>query len=266
MRNYRVALIAALVAGMATAAWTQNNDWISDQDPAQIQQDEIDRQIEALLELYNALAGAGMVNTAELHQIGGIDLRLSFLGSPVPEQFQDIIPTVTDPLEGVEFTSFGVLHGNVGILPRVELYGRFFSLPVQGEPKGGNVTLIGGGLKFGLLEDKLGSPALVVMGGYQGVLVPDNFDFGDVATWSVKSYLSKSLSAVTLYGGGGIDHTRLRLTVSGLPPEIDEEYALLSPQGTAGITFKMIPFVKLNAEANFSKFWSFAAGAALSVR
>ncbi len=266
MRNFRVALIAALMAGMATTAWTQNNDWISDQDPAQVQQDEIDKQIEALLELYNALAGAGFVNTAELHKIGGIDLRLSFLGSPVPEQFRDVVPTVRDPLEGVEFTSFGVLHGNLGVLPRLEVYGRFFSLPVQGEPKGGNVTLVGGGLKFGLLEDKAGSPALLIMGGYQGLLVPDNYDFGSVGTWSLKAYISKSLSAVTLYGGGGAERTDLSLTVSGLPPEIDEKYRLLSPHGTAGVTFKMIPYVKLNAEANFSTFWSFAAGAALSVR
>jgi hypothetical protein len=266
MHKLRVALIAAIMSLMAVPSFAQDNNWISDQDPNQIQQDEIDKQIEALLELYNALAGAGFVNTAELHRIGGIDVRLSFLGSPVPEQFRDIIPTVKDPLEGVEFTSFGVLHGNLGLLPRLEVYGRFFTLPVQGEPKGGNVTLIGGGLKFGILEDKPGSPALIIMGGYQGLLVPDEFDFGSVGTLSLKAYISKSLPVVTLYAGGGADRTDLSLTVPGLPPQIDEGYKLISPQGTAGVTFKFIPFVKLNAEANFSTFWSFAAGAALSVR
>jgi len=266
MRRLRVLLIAVIVLAATAASWAQNNNWISGQNPADIQQDEIDKQIEALLQLYNALAGAGFVNTAELHKVGGIDVRLSFLGSPVPAQFRDIIPTVQDPLEGVEFTSFAVLHGNLGILPRLEAYGRFFTLPVQGEPKGGNVTLIGGGLKFALLEDRAGSPALALMGGYQGVLVPDNFDFGSVVTWSLKAFISKSLPMVTLYGGGGFDRTALDLTVSGLPPEIDKHYDLLSPHGTAGLTFKFIPLVKLNAEASFGKFWSFAAGAALSVR
>src|SRR5262245_16708016 len=166
MQKLRVILIAAFVDLMAVICFAQDNDWISDQDPANLQQDVIDKQIEALLKLYNSLAGSGFVNTAELHNVGGIDLRLSFLGSPVPEQFRDIIPTIKDPLEGVEFTSYGVLHGNIGLLPRVEIYGRFFSLPVQGEPKGGNVTLVGGGLKIGLLEDKPGSPALAIMGGY----------------------------------------------------------------------------------------------------
>ena len=266
MHKLRINLIAAMMALMAVAAYAQDNNWISDQDPSALQQDEIDKQIEALLELYNSLAGAGFVNTAELHQIGGIDVRLSFLGSPVPEQFRDIIPTVKDPLEGVEFTSFGVLHGNLGVLPRLEVYGRFFTLPVQGEPKGGNVTLVGGGVKVGLLEDKPGSPALAIMGGYQSVLVPDNFDFGSVSTWSLKAFISKSLPVVTLYAGGGADRTDLILTVPGLPPQIDESYRKLSPQGTAGVTFKFIPFVKINAEANYSTFWSFAAGAGLSVR
>jgi hypothetical protein len=121
-------------------------------------------------------------------------------------------------------------------------------------------------LKIGLLEDKPGSPAIAIMGGYQSVFVPDNFDFGSVGTWSVKAYISKSLPVVTLYAGGGADRTDLILTVPGLPPQIDSSYRLLSPHGTAGVTFKFIPFVRINAEANFSTFWSFAAGAGFSVR
>ena len=119
--------IAAIVAFMAVACFAQDNNWISEQDPSGLQQDAIDKQIKTLLKLYNSLAGAGFVNTAELHHIGGIDVRLSYLGSPVPEQFRDLIPTVKDPLEGVEFTSYGVLHGNLGVLPRLEVISSRFA-------------------------------------------------------------------------------------------------------------------------------------------
>ena len=266
MQHLRVTLIAAMIAVMAAASWAQNYDWISDLDPSEIQQSNLDKQINSLLEVFSSLAGAGFVNTAEVHRVGGLDVRLSFLGAPVPEEYSDIVPTVTDPLEGEEFASFAVLHGNVGLLPRVEAYARFFTLPVRGEPSTGNVTLIGGGLKFGVLEEQRGSPALVLMGGYQASLVPDDFDFGNVSTWSAKAFLSKSLQVVTLYAGGGVEFTSLSLNVAGLPIAIAQDYSSTYPNATAGLTFKMIPLLRINMDANYGSLWSFSAGAALSVR
>ncbi len=265
MRNFRIAMIAMIVAMMASASFAQTFDWLEG-NPDQIQQDGITEQVEALLKLFSALSGSGFINTAALHQIGGVDVRFSFMGAPVPEKFRDIIaPPVIDPLQGVEFVPFAVLHGNLGLAPRLEAYGRFFTLPIQGEP-GGNVTLVGGGLKFGVLRENLDTPALTLMGGYQTILVPEAFDFGRVSSWGVKAYISKAFPVVTLYGGGGLDRTALKLTFAGLPPDIKRDYSVTYPQATAGLTFTAIPFVKINLDANLGEFFSLSAGAALSIR
>lgn len=260
----RLTVLAAVLA--ASVSQAQNYNWISDMPPGQIQQDEIDLQIEGLLKVFSSLSGAGFVNTAALHKVGGLDVRFSLLGAPVPENLRDIVPGIADPLENEEYATYGVVHGNLGLLPRLEAYGRFFTLGVRGEPKTGNVTLVGGGLKYGILEESPGTPALVFMGGYQALIVPEEFDFGDLSSWSLKAYLSKSFPALTLYGGGGFDYTKLNLTVPDLPPEIDEEYDLFYPQGTVGAAFHLLPFLNINLDANRGGFWSFTAGAAFSVR
>lgn len=267
MRKLGMIVVTFVMILAATGAHAQNYNWLSE-NPNAVTQDNLDKQVEALLKLFSSLSGSGFINTAALHQVGGIDVRATFVGTPVPDEFKDIIPTVQDPLEGADFIPFAFLHGNIGLPANLEAYGRFFTLNIKGDP-GGNVTLLGGGLKYGLLRGNLGVPDLTVMAGYQTILIPEDFDFGTISTLSAKAYISKKFAIITLYGGGGIERTNLSLKLEKipLPPGFfKEKYDVNYPQGTVGFTLSPFPLLNINADANFGEFTSFAIGASLSVR
>ncbi len=269
MRKLGMVVVTLVMILTAIGAHAQNYNWLSQLDPStSITENQIDEQVKALLKLFSSLSGSGFVNTAALHQVGGVDVRATFVGTPVPEEFKDIIPTVQDPLEGADFIPFAFLHGNIGLPANLEAYARFFTLNIKGDP-GGNVTLLGGGLKYGLLRGNLSTPDLTIMAGYQTILIPEDFDFGTISTLSLKAYLSKKFTFITLYGGGGIDRTSLKLKLDkiGLPPDLlKEKYDVNYPQGTVGFTLSPLPLLNINADANFGEFTSFAIGASLSVR
>lgn len=268
MRKFSMIAVMLVMILAATGAHAQNYNWLSE-NPNAVTQDNLDKQIEVLLQLFSSLSGSGFVNTAALHKVGGIDVRASFVGTPVPEDFRDIIPTVPNPLDSsVSFVPFAFLHGNFGLPANFEAYGRFFTLPTGGEP-GGNVTLLGGGLKYGILRGNLAAPDLTVMAGYQTIIVPEAFDFGSISTLSIKAYISKKFAFFTLYGGGGYDRTTLSLKLEKipLPPGLFKEtYKLNYPQGTVGVTLSPLPLLNINADVNFGELTSFALGASLSVR
>ncbi|MDZ7268814.1 MAG: hypothetical protein ONB48_13830 [candidate division KSB1 bacterium] len=266
MRKLGVVLTMLLLVWLSSEAHAQKYDWdVQTSDGRFLAQSDIDKQVESLLNLFSSLVGGGFVNSAEVHRPGGIDLRLSGVFTPIPDEFKDIIPTVQDPLEGADYVPFAFLHGNIGLPANFEVFGRFFTLPIKGDP-GGNVTLLGGGLKYGLLKDNLATPGIVLIAGYQTILVPDAFNFGTVSTLSAKAYISKSLPFFTLYGGGGIDRTSLSLHIPGLPPDINKDYNVNYPQATVGLTVEPIPFFKINVDGNFGKYTSIGLGAALSFR
>lgn len=263
MRKLGVVLTLVAVVGFSPETKAQDYAW--EIDPGTVNQSDLDKQVKSLLNLFSSLVGSGFVNTAALHSVGGVDVRLSGIFTPIPDEFKDIIPTVQDPLEGVDFVPFAMFHGNIGLPANLEVYGRFFTLPIKGNP-GGNVTLVGGGLKYGLLRGNLASPDITIMGGYQTILVPDEFNFGSVATLSLKAYISKDFALLTLYGGGGIDRTALSLNVPGLPPDINKDYDTVYPHGTIGLAFRLIPLLRINIDGNFGDYTSVGIGAGLSFR
>jgi hypothetical protein len=118
-------------------------------------------------------------------------------------------------------------------------------------------------LKYGLLRDNLGTPAIALLAGYQTVLVPDEYAFGTVSTLSFKGFISKDFSVVTLYAGGGIERTALTIDIPGI---ITRDYDLTYPNGTVGLTLSPFPPFKLNADFNFGEVNNFTAGASLSFR
>lgn len=269
MRKLSLVVIMLVLILTAAEAHAQNYNWLSETPRTAVTQSNLDEQVEVLLQLYSSLAGSGFINTASLHKVGGIDVRATFVGTPVPEEFKDIIPTVPNPLDSsVSFVPFAFLHGNIGLPANFEIYGRFFTLPTGGDP-GGNVTLLGGGLKYGLLRGNLAAPDITIMAGYQTILVPDDFDFGTISTLSVKAYLSKKFTFITLYGGGGFDRTTLKLKLEKipLPPDLfKEKYDVNYPQGTVGFMLSPLPLLNINADLNLGELTSFTIGASLSVR
>jgi hypothetical protein len=265
MQKLSAFLMAAVFACVAATAHAQDYSWdIQDDEGNFITQDQLEDQVNTLLYTFSALAGAGFVNTASLHKVGGLDVRLSFVATPVPEEFADVVPTVKDPLEGADYLAFALLQANLGLPANFEAFARYFTWPTKGEP-GGAVTLLGGGLKYGLLRGSLSAPDITLIASYQTLLVPDDFNFGSVKTFSGKAFISKAFTGFTLYGGGGFDRTELALTIE-LPPGFKTDYNVNSPHGTAGFSFDLIPLLKINLEGNWGKRSSYALGAALSFR
>lgn len=231
-------------------------------------QDDFDKQIESIVKLFSSLVGSGFVNTAALHNIGGLDVGVRAVITAIPDEFKDIVPdnvpNVKDPLSGTDTVPFPFLHASLGLPGNLEITGKFFTVSVADKPNS-NVTLLGGALKYGLLRGNAGLPAITLLGGYQTVLVPDDYAFGNVSTFSLKGYISKGFVIATLYGGGGIDRTHLKLDIPGFP-DLNKDYEVTYPTFTVGATITPFPFVKVNADYNHGELKNITVGAAISIR
>ncbi len=228
--------------------------------------DEFDQQVESIVKLFSSLVGSGFVHTASLHKVGGLDVGVSGVFVAVPDEFKDVVPdnvpTVKDPLTGADTVPYPFLHATLGLPANFEVMAKFGVFELTDTPNG-KVTLIGGALKYGLLQGKAGLPSMVLLGGYQALFVPEDYAFGTVSTFSLKGYISTGFLIGTLYGGGGIERTGLTIDIPGI---ITQDYKLTYPSGTVGFSFTLLPLLKVNADYNFGEYGNFTLGAALSVR
>jgi hypothetical protein len=233
----------------------------------QNQKDDFDKQIESIVKLFGALVGSGFVNTASLHNVAGLDVGIRGVITAIPDEFKDIVPdndfpTVRDPLSGTDTVPFPFLHASLGLPANLELTGKFFTVEVADKPKG-NVTLIGGAVKYGVLRGNAAVPAITVLGGYQALFVPDEYAFGNVSTLSLKGYISKAFVVATIYGGGGIERTHLKIDIPGF---ITRNYDVTYPSGVVGLTITPFPLVKVNADYNFGELKTITVGIGVSIR
>jgi hypothetical protein len=231
-------------------------------------QDDFDKQIESILKYFSSIVGNGFVNTASLHQVLGFDVGLRGVITVVPDELKDIIPdkdlpNVTDPLTGASAVPIPFLHGSVGLPGNFEVMGKFFSVSVADKPDN-NVTLIGGAVKYGVLRGNVALPAITLLGGYQALVVPKDYPFGNVSTFSLKGYISKGFVLVTVYGGGGIDRTSLTIDIPEF--KFKKDYNVTYASGTIGATVTPFPFVKVNADYNFGELKNIAVGIGVSFR
>lgn len=228
--------------------------------------DEIKVEVDAILKFFGSIVGGGLYHTADLHSVGGLDVGLRGVVANVPEDFKNLPVFSEDNLVGLAF-----LHGSLGLPGNFELLGRFFYFPLgNGEDRSlipqrvdsrGGVTLIGGGLKYGLLQIP-GVPKIMVLGAYHVLLVPEEFDFGTVSTVSLKGVVSHSVPLLTVYAGGGIDITTLKLN-----EEFGGERSTGNePHLTLGVQIKPLPLIHVNGSYNFSEFPSFELGVGISFR
>jgi hypothetical protein len=268
----RIIGVATMLASLVLSVSVQAQDFSSQtlrDNYLKLQQrnqlDQFDEQIESIVKLFSSMVGSGFVHTASLHKVGGIDVGLRGVFVTVPEEFQDIVKPpqdLPDPLEDTGFVPFPFLHASLGLPANFEVTARFFSISIADEP-GGNVTLLGGAVKYGLLKDNLALPAITLLAGYQTLMVPDEYAFGTVSTVSAKGFISKSFAIATIYGGGGLDRTMLTIEIPGI---IDKEYNVNYYSGTIGVTIDPLPLFKVNADFNFGELRTFSAGVGLSFR
>ncbi|MFQ5864916.1 MAG: DUF6588 family protein [bacterium] len=228
----------------------------------------IEEEVDAILKFFGSLVGGGLFHTADLHSVGGIDVGLRGVVANVPDKFKHL-PVFSEE----NFVGLAFFHGSFGLPGNFELLGRFFYFPIGSDvdsnakpPRAadsrGGVTLIGGGLKYGLIQLP-GLPKVMVMGTYHALFVPEEFDFGTVSTVSFNGVASYSLPIFTFYAGGGIDLTTLVLNEEFLDGKRVTEK---EPHLTLGAQIRPLPLVLVNASYSFSEFASFDLGIGISFR
>jgi hypothetical protein len=230
----------------------------------------VEDEVDAILKFFGSLVGGGLFHTADMHKVAGVDVGLRGVVANVPDKFRDLPVFFDENHVGLAF-----LHASVGLPANFELFGRFFyfpfgadanpDLPVtppRAEDSRGGITLIGGGLKYGLLQ-RLGLPKVTLMGTYHAVLVPEEFDFGTVGALSFKVVASHSLPVFTIFAGGGVDITRLKLNDEFLD---GESFSDVEPHATVGMKINILPLVHVNGAYSVSEFNSVAIGLGITLR
>lgn len=226
-------------------------------------------EVEAILKYFGSMVGGGLYHTADMHNIGGLDVGLTGIVSKVPDEFQSLPVFIDEDKLGLAF-----LHGSFGLPGNLEIIGRFFYFPIgsdansnlQRQDSRGGVTIIGGGLKYGLLQMP-GIPKIMVMGTYHALFVPSEFDFGTVGTLSFNAVVSHSLAILTAYVGGGIDITTLKVDKDvPIPGFAGKRFTENTTHATIGANISVFPFVHVNGAVNLGKFNSVDLGVFLSIR
>lgn len=233
----------------------------------------IEDAVAASLKFFGSIVGGGLYHTADLHSVGGLDVGLRGVIASVPSEF-DGIPVFFDS----DNVGLAFLHGSLGLPGNLELIGRFFYFPMgtdtdlplsppQAIDSRGGVTLIGGGLKYGILQAPL-LPKIMIMGTYHALLVPDEFDFGTIGTLSFKAVASYSIPIFTVYVGGGIDISRLTLNddIPLFPDLGGESFTENNTSATFGLTVKPFPLVNVNAAYTIGEFNTVAVGVGIGLR
>jgi hypothetical protein len=244
-------------------------------DTPELTQKVVEKEVEGILKFFDSLVGGGMFHTADLHSIGGFDFGVAGVVASVPDNLEGL-PTFSEENRlGLAF-----LQGSLGLPGNFELLGRFFYLPIGSDvdlnaspPRAadsrGGVRIIGGGLKYGLIQMP-GLPKVMVMGAYHTVSVPSDFDFGTVNTLSFKAVASHSLPLLSFYLGAGVDITTLKLDENfsnGLFGDIEgKRFTESLPHLTIGAKIKPLPLLHVTAAYNKSSFSSLAFGVGVSIR
>lgn len=255
-------VVMALVLTVAKGAQAQYFKF----DTAQNDQ-QIEDEVGAILELFGSIVGGGLFHTADLHSVGGLDVGLRGVLANVPEDFKGL-PVFADE----NYVGLAFLHGSLGLPGNFELLGRFFYFPLGADadanlspPRAdsrGGVTLIGGGLKYGLFQTP-GLPKVMVLAAYHAVLVPDEFDFGNVGTFSINGVASYSVPLLSLYVGAGLDITSLKLNDQFLG---GKRFTETGTHLTVGAKVTVFPLVHVNGSYNIGEFSSVDLGIGISFR
>ncbi|KAA3613919.1 MAG: hypothetical protein DWQ05_16735 [Calditrichaeota bacterium] len=225
-------------------------------------ENQLGEAVEPVIKLFGSLAGAGFVNTADLHGIAGFEIGIRGNLSFVPGEYKD-----SGPLDGVDVVGLPFLQASVGLPANLEITGRVFSLAVSDDTDG-NVTVVGGLVKYGLFQAPL-LPKVSLVAGYHALVTPEDYDFGTFNVMSLKAFVSHNFLVFTVYGGAGIDRASSKITIEdsgNYPGGFEKTYSESGANGTFGLTISPFPFIKANADYSFGDFKSLSLGLAFSFR
>lgn len=236
----------------------------------------LDDAIAPLLDFFGFYTGGSLYHSAKTHGLGGFDVGVRVITMMVAEDQKPDLPfpqySGFEPAQGgifreVELMPLPLLQVSVGLPGNLEAMGRFFTYPIgEGEDEG-NITLIGLGVKYGLIQNVL-LPRVAVVASYHYLNVPKEFDFGSANDISAALVVSKGFAIVDVYGGLGYDYTTLSIDLDFPDPigPVKKEYNRGNFRGNVGFKLKPIPLLFIHADYNFGGVQGFNVGLGLSFR
>jgi len=250
--------------------WGPTKEPISEMTPQEIEKanNNLNDAVEPIIDLFGFMSGGGLYNTADMHGVLGFDAGVKLVAMRVGDDQLPFLDGLQQdlqegPLQGESVVPIPMLHASVGVLPNLEVMGRFITYPM-GEEEDGNVTLIGLGAKYGLLQN-FALPKVAIVGAYHYLTVPESFDFGSINSLSGALVVSKAFPIITLYAGAGVDYTTLELDLPDPIPDPDP-FNKTNFRGNVGFKLSPIPFVYLNVDYNFGAVEGVSAGLGISMR
>lgn len=252
--------------------WGPKTEPISDMTPQEIEKanSNLNDAVDPIIDLFGFITGGGLYNTADMHGVLGFDAGIKLVAMRVGDDQLPFLDGLEQelqegPLQGESVIPIPMLHASVGVLPRLELMGRFITYPMgDEESEDGNITLLGVGAKFGLLQT-FGLPKVAVVGAYHYLSVPESFDFGSINAISGALVVSHSFAIASVYAGAGVDYTTLELDLPDPIPDPDP-FNKTNFRGNVGLRFNPIPFMYLNIDYNFGAVEGLSAGLGISMR
>jgi len=234
-------------------------------------EDNLGENVEPLLSLFGYYTGSGLFNTAETHSILGFDVgikaAIAMVGDNLKTDWEGVGGVKGGPLGEYSTLPLPLIHAGIGLGSNIEIIGRAFSYPIAetAEGESENITLIGAGIKYGVVQNML-LPRVSVIASFHKLLIPDKFEFANVQTISLDLIVSKGIPFVaTFYGGVGID--RASMTVDLKKPISESfDYTQSMFRGVVGVKFDFIPFVFINADYNFGVNQGVNVGLGLNLR
>lgn len=236
---------------------------------AKTKEQNLEDAVEPLMDMFGFLSGGGLYNSGDVHGFMGFDVGLKLTAMRVTDDQQPPLPGLDyefqgGPLKGESVIPLPMLHAGVGLFGNVEVMGRFLTFPMgQGDAEG-NVTLIGVGAKYGLLQN-FALPKVAIVAAYHYLIMPEEFDLGNVNNISAALVVSKGLPFISFYAGAGLDYTNLTVE---LPPPFDfkESFNKTNFRGNVGVKITPFPLFFINVDYNFGVAQGISAGAGINFR
>ena len=219
--------------------------------------------VDPVLDMFGFLAGGGLYNSGDIHGVAGFDVGIKLSAMQVNDDQLPFFPDFDKdyqygPLQGENVIPLPLLHAEVGLFGNFAAIGRVFTYPVGDD---GNVTLIGIGAKYGLLQN-FALPKVAIVAAYHYLTVPEEYDFANVNSMSAAVVVSKGFPFVSVYGGLGLDYTTLKLDL----PIPENSFSKTNFRGNVGLKLSPIPFLYINLDYNFGAVEGLTAGAGVSIR
>jgi len=267
-------LISLVVFGFNALAFSQDMDIYKMAEKFEVASKQeglssVDDLIDPLLDLFGFYSGGGLYHTADIHGLLGFDVGIRLVTMMVKDDQKPDLPfpeNMNYKYDGGVFRDMTLmplplLQASVGLPGNIEATGRFFTYPMGEAEKEGNITLIGLGVKYGLLQNML-LPRVAIVAAYHYLTVPDEFDFGNVSCISGAVIVSKDFAIINLYGGIGIDYNKFKVDFELPPPigKVTKEYTKDNMRYNLGVKIKPFPLLFIHADYNFGNVQGFNVG------